>query len=570
MVLLAIHCERLSRLQQRLVRCILIADIFNCTLDTLFVRHFDRDNEDDVNGFNKSMFADIMGPVHVVNPSWKISALGSLMKRVGPERFTKKIFFQRGDGLADAEFVKLVGGRAQLETLYASRVGLVDEHAAARAGGEEAEAAADVLFDGLASEVEKEMIALLRVDFQEALDERQRNGMLWPFFFEDIALLRVLRGNRGVYKAARKWFKRFLAKLEEHKVDDMARELSDKFEKNGFSFSMESLPCYDEVKDYCNFVPCAPAQSKSGDFVQFIALTDINRQGILDNVKWESWVRFMRGLTLLRMMYAHAQSQLQGRFVRCTCIYDLSGQSIGSLRMPAFNDLHHRDVSVFMQQISSEILGRQNVINAPWFITKMFHLFSNLVPAKFTSKLHMMEHDGLSDEDFLAAIGGRVQLKQLLATRIGLCDGLKETTAGTQEIAAGSVFERFLDVRVGQRAVWSCQVSSGYGDSLLGTPDIQFTAKFLTLPGVASSASDATPSRAEHQDADEVEDDGQEVAVETIRASVGLTKGSFVADKDGTLMLTWSNEHSTVRGKTVQWSLQVEPLSNDDDEDEGL
>lgn len=568
MVLRAIECDRLSRCQKRIVRCILIVDIQDCTLDNIFFKAFDRDHEDNVNRFTQTMFADLMGPIYVVNPSWKISTLGGLLKRVAPEKLTKKIFFQSGDGLGDKSFVKLAGGRTQLENMYATRAGLVLKRQT-----EVEEAAIDPNLDCLATETEKELIALLRADFQDALEAREKAGTAWPFFFGDEALTRVLRGNSSNYKAAKKWLTRFLTKLEEYKVDETLFEMCDKFEKSGQALSMEMAPCYDEVKEYCRLSPCAPSPTKKGDFVQYIAVCDVDRHGILNNVKWESWVSFMRGLTLFRCMYCDSQSKAQGRLVRCICIYDLSGQSLSSLRMPEFMKPHSRDVSMFQQHISIETLGRQYVINAPWLMAKMFHLFSSLLPSAFTQKLCMLESDGSGDADFLTAVGGRVQLKQLIAGRVGLCAGLADQTSGTQEIAAGSSFDRFLDVRAGQRAVWSFEVSPGFGDGLLGTSDVEFSAKFYAFPGLSVSANAASfsTSKAEgsevvdepfsqEQLASEEEAQQGEVLVPSMWVTPSATRveGSHLSEKDGSLMLTWSNEHSTLRGKSVIWSVEIE------------
>lgn len=145
-----------------------------------------------------------------------------------------------------------------------------------------------------------------------------------------------------------------------------------------------------------------------------------------------------------------------------------------------------------------------------------------------------------------------MQLKQLIATRVGLCEGLSEQTAGNQDIEAGSSFERFLDVRAGQRATWSFQVSAGDGDWLLGTSDVEFSANFYPLPDFAVPEPPTTS-------ADSEEGEGQ-VLVPAMYATpaTGRVEGTHIPERDGSIMLIWSNEHSSLRGKSIVWSLEVD------------
>jgi hypothetical protein len=202
-------------------------DIHDCPWDALFYKPFDRDHEEDVNSFIKEVCAEIMGKVHVVNLSWKMSTLASLMSKFAPEKFAKKIITHSGDVLKDKDFVALSGGAAQLEALFESREGLTLNRTYEDQPREAIES------DTLPTDQEKEILGLLRAEFRNEFETRAAENRDYPCFFDDIALTRLLRGSGGSHNAARKWLKRFLDKMLEWKVDDMMPDIIRKFEESG-------------------------------------------------------------------------------------------------------------------------------------------------------------------------------------------------------------------------------------------------------------------------------------------------------------------------------------------------
>lgn len=550
-ILRCLQCDRLSRKQGRMVRCYTIADVQDCSMDTMFYGPFDRDHEDDCNRFVREIAAEIMGPLYVVNPSWKISSLYSIVSRFAPAKFAKKIQFQRGDTFSDPEFLSLFGGREQLEKLYATRKGLT----LARAAEEEGEVYTGEP-DALATERELEMIGMLRDEFKEELEKRQTEGLLHPFFFGDVALTRVIRGNNSRYKAAVAWMRAFLKKIEDWKVDELVAELRNNLKdaESPVVPDVKYLPFRAELHPFFRSTLCAPRSTPAGDPVCYTALVDIDRDAILQKVNWEHWVRFARSMALLSLMAADQQSSIQGRIVRVINIWDLEGSSMTSLRHPEWNEKHSRDVSAFMETICIEMAGPQYVVNAPWLLVRLFNLFSTFLPEKFTRKFQIMSSDGTSYPDFYELIGGKEQLQELLASRIGLV-ALADIPEGEEDIAAGQSYEKFQDIMEGQQASWNFTVIAGYGDALFGTSDIEFRVGFYSLADVPDSAAKTvTDESTEKTDAEDAIEDGLEIV-----APCKCTRmtGNFTATKSGYLLLRWSNEHSTVRGKSIKYKVEV-------------
>jgi hypothetical protein len=335
--------------------------------------------------------------------------------------------------------------------------------------------------------------------------------------------------------------------MAEWKVDDMMPEVLRIFEDNGHRLCLEVLPYYDELKPYVRFTPCAQSCSAKGDVVQYLALVDVDRAKILTEVEWQHWVSFMRFLTLMRCLFLSRASHLQGRIVKAICIWDLNDCSLSSLRMPEFMEKHQKDCSMFMQNLCIETMGHQYVVNAPWVIVRLFNLFGSLLPDKFTRKMKIMNDDGTSDTSFIEEVGGKLQLKQLLASRVGLVQG-SESPDGEPHIAAGQTFERFYDAAAGQHIQWSFELLAGSADYFLGTSDIDFSITFYELPDGFEQARPAV----------EEDQPGLDIAPRTrVSTSEGKQSGCYELKTCGFIMIRWSNEHSTVRAKSVRYSVSV-------------
>jgi len=552
-IMRCVQCERLSRSQGRLVQCITVVDIQDCSFDTMFYKPFDRDQVE-VQQFARSICAEVFGPLHIFNASWTISTLLSVVKRLMPRKLVDKLNFHRGEILQDEQLCTSLGGKEQLEKLLASREGLALQRAK-----EDGEDETPVETDALPSEEELENINMLRQEFSEQLDVRKTAGTDYPFFFGDIAMVRLLRGNGGRYRSASRWLRRFLQQLEEWDVDALVQDVKQRLPEGGiknWKGEVDLLPHSKEVMKYLRMVPRAARLSANGDILQYMAVCDLDRRGILENLEWEQWVTFMRALMVLKVMDCDHQSAVQGRVVKCINIFDLCDCSITGLRDPEFDMKHQRDVFNFLKSICIEINGPQYVLNGPWILVRIFRIVAGLLPKNFLNKIHIMDGDGSSDPAFVEVVGGEAQLQQLLASRVGLCNlGSDAENKGRADIGAGQVFEKFVDVAGGQRLQWRFSVEAGYADSFLGKSDVGFSVSLVDIPDKIDETEDAA---ADDGAEDEEGSVGTTIEAESmVEASNPEVTGYYNAEKPGCIVLRWSNEHSSLRGKTVCYTVET-------------
>ena len=375
---------------------------------------------------------------------------------------------------------------------------------------------------------------------------REANGTAWPCFMSDVALARVLRGNEGYFSEATNWFQKFLTKMDKWGVDEIARDVTAKMAQAERG-SLTMLPHAEEVGRHFRCVFSAPRLTPAGDVIWYLPLSDFDRQGLVDQVEWKHWEEFVRAMIVLRAAEAQKLSQAQHRLAKCVTILDLHGSGIGTTGVPkveSFDEPNQKNMK-FMRQIVIDILGPVYVLNAPWVAVKAFNWFKSLVPERFSRKVILLDGDGTYDDDFVEMVG-EAQLKHLLATRIGLLSGETDADAGECSIGAGESLNKCRDLKCGETIAWSFTVESGDADGWLGVSDIVFSAKMMFHPDF---------------NREEVEEEGQgTLALEetTVQASNGQVTGKYTAARDGVVTLCWSNEHSRMRTKGVQFQIDLQ------------
>merc|ERR1711908_258305 len=108
-------------------------------------------------------------------------------------------------------------------------------------------------------------------------------------------------------------------------------------------------------------------------------------------------------------------------------------------------------------------------------------------------------------------------------------------------------------MRAGQKIEWKFELVTGTSDYLLGTSDIEFKATYFKLPDKTSSESAAS------------EESGNHIVPKKFVSGTTEEAGSFHVDDDGFLMLSWSNEHSSYRDKTINFSVDISDINNAED-----
>ena len=534
-----LHCvllDKLSRESQRMARIILVVDLEGLPLEAVVHRTFARAHRRDVvDSFQQRVAAEVVAQVYVVNVPWTLANLFTLCKTFLPAKFLQKCRVL-SNALNDKDFVKHCGGQEQMTDLLASRKGLVSNTSAH--DGQQL-----FLLDSWPDEEEMQMISRLKEKFAVEIEERSARGTAWPCFFGDLALARVLRGNERYFSEASNWFQAFLKKMEKHQVDELVKKMSGELEAAERA-SMSMLPHAAEVQKYFRCTFSAPRLTPKGDVIWFIPMGDFDRKGIAENVKWEHFVEFVRAMVVLRALEAHRLSEQQHRMAKCITVVDLLGSGVGTTgapRVEEFDEPNQKNVN-FMRQIVIDILGPVYVLNAPWVAVKAFNWFKSLVPERFSRKLVLLDGDGLGDEDFVDLVG-EAQLKQLLASRVGLLDGEADEDAGECVVAAGDSLKKCRDLMRGDTISWSSTVLQGDGDSWFGVSDIITSANIMFHPDLNSQHSD------------------DEVTLEemTVSASDGKVTRKYTAERDCVITLCWGNEHSRMRGKGLQFDIHIRP-----------
>lgn len=120
-VLRVLECNRLSIKLGKPVQVLTVFDLSGCGMAELVCPKFDMSYSKDVASFQTSVAAEIFGPVYLLNTPKFVTDLYWVLFRFLPERFRNKIRLVKGDGLEDEDFVKLAGGREQLEAMLAFR-----------------------------------------------------------------------------------------------------------------------------------------------------------------------------------------------------------------------------------------------------------------------------------------------------------------------------------------------------------------------------------------------------------------------------------------------------------------
>lgn len=530
--------DRISRGCSKVVKLVLIVDMEGLSLEGAIHRTFARAHRRDVvDSFQQKVAAEIVTSVHVINVPWTIANLFSLCKTFLPAKFLQKFKVLSGDSLQDASFVKQCGGEEQLSSLLSSRKGLVSHHTH--------DSQQLFFLDTWPNEDELHSIANLRGKFAENLAERQRSGTDWPCFFSDVALARVLRGNEGYFSEASNWFQTFLRKMEKYHVDEIVQAMNSQLEASKLErAALTMLPHADEVGKYFRCTLSAPKLTPSGDVIWFIPLGDFDRKSLVQNVRWEDFVEFLRALCVLRALEAQRLSEVQHRMAKCITILDLQGSGIGATGIPKveeFDEPNQKNVK-FMREILIDILGPIYVLNAPWVAVKAFNWFKTLVPARFSRKLVLLDGDGASDLDFVELVG-EGQLKHLLATRVGLLCGEVDGDLGACTISAGESLNKVRNLKQGETISWSISVESGDADSWFGVSDILSTANMI----YDDLNSEGNPGKEHDSALEEL----------WVLASDGEVTREYTADRNGVIRLCWSNEHSRMRAKNLRFHIDV-------------
>lgn len=421
--------------------------------------------------------------------------------------------------------------------------------------------------DSLPNAAELDLIEQIRNAVPDELQRRKSIGLDYPCLFGDVALARVLRGCGGDVDQAQTWFKRCLENVAEYKIDDLIARMTKVLDEHPDEpcGSTHMLPNYSEVKDYVREIFHYSKCAGSGDLINYFAWSDINSQGILDNLDWDKFVQYHRGATILRMVVLERQSRLQGRMVKVIWVCDTLGVGITEAKNKEFEDKFGKDVNKFNECICAEVMRKMCFVNCPWWADKMYKSLSRIIPEGVKKKISIVNGTGLDDPEFVRFMGGKSNLQVILQSRVGLVGNAKPITpSGEITIGRRGAWDYTVDGKKGQTISWVFEVVGAATDFFVGVPDVGFSVKTyysLSDDEVNKLAEEASESKAAGSSEDASGPPGMDeetvVPEKMVGAPQGKVGGTYEITKDGVISLQWSNMHSKVRSKTIKYKVKV-------------
>jgi len=400
-----------------------------------------------------------------------------------------------------------------------------------------------------ANEAEQQLISILKTIFHELFEKREKAGTLWPCFFGDIALTRILRGNGGVLRAAGEWFGSMCFSIVEMGADAIVPAMAQALERaqaDGRQLTSAYFPHNEKVSKYtARMFTCERLSPQGEPILHNCVCTKAHKKhAILENC-YDEYVEQERSMIVGRALQLDSMSRAAGRIVKLILVFDLAGvQGVRDLQHEPFDRKHAPDVGRFMLTTMCDVTRRIFATNVPWWAIRLFNLFQrsplyrlNLLAQRTLDRVVLLEDGGTTNEDLLGIVGAE-QMAQLCALRPAVDDdGLQGKNSGSVEIGPGEAFERILSVVPEQTVKWRFCVQPG--SKMLGEPDVEFSAVAL-LEAPEAGLERTVPSEPTYYGPT----DGQE-------------EQSWTAPRGGMLLLTWSNEHSWLRSKTMTFELEL-------------
>jgi len=376
-------------------------------------------------------------------------------------------------------------------------------------------------------------------EFSKELSERH------PAYYSDIALTRVLRGNDGDMDKAKDWFVKFLkfkVDLDLSSVVTRADEIFRRSLQEGRRLNSADIPHWDEIEPYvgkaCVF--SCERLSRAGDVVYYCPLVQTDHAGILANVAWDKYTEHMLFAVVLRSVELQHLSEEQGRLVQHELVIDCYGtHSLSDVYHSEYQEKFDATIGPFITGISVETVSNIWFVNVPWFAERAYYVMRetalqlDFVPQRVMDKVHVLLSNGCDDPDVLRHLAPE-DLAWLYARR-GACDDADPGLDGT--VTVSTVFERTLQAAPGGKVSWQFKVEEG--SAWLGSADLQFSVEALY---------DSARDKRELQRTTIVES-------YMVTAEDGEQFGHCVPENSGLLLLVWSNEHSWLRSKDLQFKI---------------
>jgi len=424
----------------------------------------------------------------------------------------------------------------------------------------------------LASPAEQKAIQQMRLELAMELGALQQRGYDFDHTTGDVFMLRVLRGNEHDVPRAVQWYKQCLEVRDREGLDEIGLEIQ------GLPYDVTLLPLYKEVSPHFRTLGNeSTLRTTVGDLVYCEFLGGINYDALRNTL----------GLSTLRKFHCYNH---EARLIALDRLSRQTGRLVKALVVQHFQDLTFPpkeivdfDVNLktgVFEKTAPEIIHKIMILSFPAWMHGLYRVVRPLIPKRTRDNIMVLGRHFLEDKDALAEAGA-----PLLATIVkeqnmtGYGDSSDEgvgggcSAGGPRVLHARSAVQKGVQVKAGQVISWKFQVGSseelraaggrgrlgGLADMITEGTDVIFDVGALW---------DVEP--AESAEAGAVPDALVEGMICTlvpprpVAASAGEVCGSLTVERTGTIMLRWSNFHSTFRAKLLkEFSINLETAGVD-------
>mmetsp|Transcript_27642 Transcript_27642/g.54230 ORF Transcript_27642/g.54230 Transcript_27642/m.54230 type:complete len:446 (+) Transcript_27642:85-1422(+) len=412
----------------------------------------------------------------------------------------------------------------------------------------------------LASPAEQEAIQQMRVELAQELEALQERGYDFDHTTGDIFMLRVLRGNEHDVPRAVRWYRECLEVRKKEHLDEIGMEIC------AIPYDVTRLPLYKEVGPHLRTLGNeSTLRTTTGDLVYCEFVGGVNFDSLQNTLGLSTLHKFHCYGHEARLIAVDRLSRQTGRLVKVLVITHFQDITFPPKEIVNFDT--NLKTCVF-EKTGIEIIHKIMMLSFPAWLHGLYRVVRPLIPRRTSRNIMIFGRNFLEDKAALAEAGASllatiVKERSMIGYGDSSDDGVPggNLTGGPRVLHAGSAMQKGLLVKAGQTVSWSFQVGGAQelrdagGRGLSGSLADMFTEGTDVMFDVGALW-DVEPT--EGAEAETVTNQLVEgmictlVKSEKVAASAGKVSGSVVSERNGTVLLRWSNFHSVFRSKLLK------------------
>lgn len=318
----------------------------------------------------------------------------------------------------------------------------------------------------LADEKELEAIASIRGKLEPELKKVKDAGNDFPHTTGDIFFTRLLRGNNGNIDEAVEWYRKFIELRAKFGLDDIHKEC----EKNGTAWRASAMPHADDMKKYWSTMFDEDSlRTQSGHLMWYDPMGDYRTKEMLTELPNEKILKYLHTMFERRTSTLDKISRKEGKIVKIIRVMDLEGSGFWQMNRQ-WTSFEKEYVNPVLMGTSIETVHVIFVNNFPKIFLNFWNIFKVIIPPRLLARFRLLGTEYIQDKEFLAEVGLKLNT-ELIKTNKSHKEGSSLTgdswnyEGKDQQIPAGLVMERVLEVSPGQKVTWDFAMGKGDGGS---------------------------------------------------------------------------------------------------------